>query len=94
MADETMTVGAVSAGGKISTMLVVKAEDLPAQCSLSAGDGTQQSFMVTNDSPSKWWFHITKDGRLAGPYGKNDVQAETEQTLDATVPVGRTTTVK
>jgi hypothetical protein len=92
--DETMTVGAVSAGGRLATVLTVNTGDLPAQCRLSAGAGADQSFMVTEDSPSKWWFHITKDGKLAGPYGKADVHAETEKTTDIQVPVRRTTVLK
>ncbi len=92
--DETATVGAVSAGGRLTTTLTVKNSDMPAQCRLSAGAGAQQSFTVTEDSPSKWWFHITKDGSLAGPYGKDDVHSESEQTIDVTVPAGRTTILK
>jgi len=92
--DETMTVGAVSAGGNLTTTLTVKNSDLPAQCYLSAEGGAQQSFMVTEDSPSKWWFHVTKDGKLTGPYGKEDTHAESEKTTDISVPIGRTTILK
>lgn len=76
--DETMTLGTVGAGGKLTSMLKVKNENLPAQCALSAGAGATTNFMVTANSPAKWWFHVTADGRLAGPYGKDDVHVETE----------------
>lgn len=87
--DETMTVGAIGPQGRLSTTLKVKSDDLPAQCHLSAGGGARQSFMVTEDSPSKWWFHITADGTMAGPYGKDDVHTETGQDADITVPAGQ-----
>ena len=92
--DETSTVGAVSPSGRLTTTLTVKTSDLPAQCRLSAGGSAQQSFIVTEDSPSKWWFHITKNGSLAGPYGEKDVHSESEQTIDVSVPAGRTTILK
>lgn len=92
--DDTMTVGAVSAGGRLSTTLKVKESDLPAQCRISAGAGAQQSFMVDKESPAKWWFHITKDGQVVGPYGKDDVHTETEKTVDVSVPVERRTILK
>ena len=83
--EETQTIGAVSAGGKLTHILKIKNEDLPAQCNLAAGPGSRQSFMVTEDSPKKWWFHITAEGRVAGPYGKKDVH--TESHLEADVEV-------
>ena len=87
----TSTIGAVGAEGSLRTKLVVKNSDLPAQCQLSVGAGAAQSFSVTEDSPAKWWFHVTKDGRLTGPYGKDDTHTETDKTIDVTVPAGRTT---
>lgn len=74
----TMTLGAVGANSMISSTLKVKKDDLPAQCNLDAGTGASQSFIVTDDSPSAWWFHISAAGRLVGPLGKNDVYTETE----------------
>jgi hypothetical protein len=91
---ETSTVGAVGAGGRLSTVLRVQTKELPAQCRLAAGAGAEQTFTVTDDSPDKWWFHITQDGKLVGPYGKHDVHTETEKTIDVTVPAGRTTILK
>ena len=91
---ETTTVGAVSAGSRLSTVLKLETKELPAQCRLAAGPGAEQSFAVTEDSPSQWWFHINKDGKLVGPYGKHDVHTETDQTMDVTLPAGRTTILK
>lgn len=86
--DETMTLGSVGPGGRLSSTLAVKTDDLPAQCRLSAEGGAAQSFVVTEDSPSKWWFHITGEGQLAGPYGKNDVHVETVEDANIVVPGG------
>ena len=87
--DGTMTVGTVSARGSLSHTLKVKTEDLPAQCNYSI-TGSSLSFTVDEDSPGRWWFHITKDGRITGPYGKKDTHVETEHkgTIKVTVPGG------
>ena len=76
--DGTMTLGAVGPNSRMSSSLKVKKDDLPASCNLSAGSGASQSFTVTDESPSAWWFHVTADGKLVGPLGKNDVHTETE----------------
>ena len=91
--DETMSIGSVGPGGKLSTVLSLKKDDLPAQCRLAAGSA-EQSFMVTEDSPAKWWFRITKEGKVAGPYGKDDVHMETQETMKATIPMGQKMIVK
>lgn len=91
--EETATIGSVSAGGRLATVLKVKDSELPAQCRISAG-AAAQSFSVTKDSPDKWWFHVTKDGQVTGPYGKNDVHSESEKTIDVTTPVERSTILK
>ncbi len=84
--NETMTLGQVGAnGGKLTSKVAVKNSDLPAQLRISAGAGAATSFMVTEDSPDKWWFHITHSGAIAGPYGKKDVHVETVE--DANVEV-------
>ncbi|MCE5326689.1 MAG: hypothetical protein LLG01_09760 [Planctomycetaceae bacterium] len=88
--DETMTMGTVGAEGRQSMTLAVKTSDMPAQCRIAAGTGSDLSFPVTDDTPSKLWFHITKDGKLAGPYGKNDVHTESEKNVDVSEPVRRT----
>jgi len=93
-AEETHTIGAVSADGSLTYTLKIKNEDLPAQCSLSAGPGSSQSFMVTEDSPDKWWFHITADGKVAGPYGKKDVHTETELRTDMEIQADTETVVE
>ena len=92
--DETMTLGAVGPNGRLSATISVKKSDLPASCHLSAGAGAQQSFTVTEDSPSKWWFHVTRAGRLAGPYGRSDVHVETEDRGTVEMPVKRRTILK
>jgi hypothetical protein len=91
--DETMNVGTVSPNGRMKTTLSVKTSDLPADCYLTAEGGAKQTFTVTEDSPSKWWFHISADGVLAGPYGKDDVHAETTES-NTLVPLGTRTVVK
>jgi len=91
--DETSTIGSVSAGGRMATVLKLKDSDLPAQCRMSAG-AAAQSFSVTKDSPDKWWFHVTKDGQVTGPYGKDDVHSESEKTIDVTTPIERSTILK
>jgi len=84
--DGTMALGSVGPNSAMTSTLKVKTDDLPAPCNLSAGGSASQSFTVTEDSPSAWWFHITAEGRMAGPYGKNDVHTETEDrgTIEAT----------
>lgn len=84
--DGTMALGSVGPNSSLTSTLKVKTDDLPAPCNLSAGGSASQSFTVTEDSPSAWWFHITSEGRMAGPYGKNDVHTETEDrgTIEAT----------
>ena len=84
----TMSIGAVSAGGGTTTFkMTVKNEDLPAQCNLSAGPGSSQSFTVTEDTKDKVWFHIGGDGRITGPLDKDDTHVETEDRgeIDVTV---------
>ena len=76
--DGTMTLGAVGPNSTMSSSLKVKKDHLPASCNLDAGSGASQSFVVTDESPSAWWFHVTADGKLVGPLGKNDVHTETE----------------
>jgi len=92
--DGTMVLGSVGPNSSLTSTLKVKTDDLPAPCNLSAGGGASQSFTVTEDSPSAWWFHITAEGRMAGPYGENDVHTETEDrgTIEATT--GRQMLVK
>jgi hypothetical protein len=92
--DQTVTVGVVGAGSVQRTTLKVKNSDLPAQCSITAVGGPTQTFLVDEDSPDAWWFHITKSGGIAGPYGKNDVHVESEQTIDVTTPVQQKTLVR
>jgi len=77
--DGTLTVGSVGAGSRLTHTLAVKTSDLPAQCTYSAGPGSSLSFTVDEDTKSKLWFHITRSGRLTGPYGKDDVHVETEK---------------
>lgn len=70
--DGTMPVGTVGPnGGTMMTKMKVNNSDLPAMCNLSAGAGASQSFTVTEDSPSAWWFHVTPEGKLVGPLGKH-----------------------
>jgi hypothetical protein len=76
--DGTTTLGAVGPNSTMSSTLKVQTSDLPASCNLSAGGGASQSFTVTDDSPSAWWFHVTADGKMVGPLGKNDIHTETE----------------
>jgi len=83
--EETQTIGAVSAGGRLTYTLKIKNADLPAQCNLAAGPGSHQSFTVTEDSPDKWWFHITAEGQVAGPYGKKDIHTESDLEVDMEV---------
>ena len=86
--DGTMVVGSVGAGSRLMHTLTVKTADLPAQCNYSAGPGgVSQSFTVTEDSPDKWWFHITAQGRMTGPYTKDDVHTETEDLGEIEVEV-------
>jgi hypothetical protein len=93
--EETMTLGQVGAnGGRLTSTVTVKTSDLPAQLQLSAGAGATNSFMVTEDTPDKLWFHITRDGKLAGPYDKKDVHVETEETGKVGVSVDQQMIVK
>ena len=76
--DGTTTLGAIGPNSTFRSLLKVKKDDLPAQCNLDAGSGASQAFIVTDDSPSAWWFHITAEGKMVGPLGKNDIHTETE----------------
>ena len=91
--EETRSIGAVSAGGSLSYILKIKNEDLPAQCDLAAGAGVHQGFMVTEDSPDKWWFHITAEGQITGPLGKDDVHTESHLEVDVEGSVSTETIV-
>ncbi len=83
---ETLTLGSVGPnGGKLTGLVAIKASDLPAQVRLSAGAGASTSFMITEDTADRLWFHISRAGSLAGPYGKKDVHVETEKDADVTV---------
>jgi hypothetical protein len=73
----TRPVGSVSAGGMIIHTVEIKNKDLPAVCNCTAGAGASQSFTIDDETRSKLWFHITKDGALAGPYDKDSVHTET-----------------
>lgn len=92
--EETTTVGNVGSAGRLTTVMKVKNSDLPGQCSLAAGPGPGLSFSVTQDSPSKWWFHVTKDGKVTGPYGRLDEHVNSEKTVDVKLPVERTMIIK
>ena len=92
--DGTATIGSVGADSSLRTKMVIKNSDLPAQCQITAGPGVAQSFSVSEDSPSRWWFHVTKDGRMTGPYGRDDMHTETEKTIDVTTPAARTTILR
>lgn len=84
--EETLTLGSVGPnGGSLTGMIAIKSSDLPAQVRISAGAGANASFMVTEDTADRVWFHISRTGALSGPYNKRDVHVETEQ--DATITV-------
>jgi hypothetical protein len=72
-------------GGKLTDKLTVKNSDLPAQVRISAGGGAATSFQVTEDTADHLWFHISRSGELAGPYGKKDEHVETVQDTSVTV---------
>jgi len=92
--DGTQTVGAVSAGGRLTHTLAVKTEDFPAQCNYAVSGGGSQSFTVDEDSPGRWYFHITKEGKVAGPYGKDDVHAETKKEAEVEIRIPAGTVVR
>ena len=92
--DGTQTIGAVSPDGSLTYKMKIKNDDLPAQCNLSAGAGSSLSFTVTDDSPGKWWFHISNSGRITGPLGEKDVHTETEETVDIEIKVDSEMIVK
>jgi hypothetical protein len=75
--DGTTQLGSVGPEGTLSSSMKIDTGDLPASCNLSVGTGASQSFTVTDDSPSMWWFHVTREGKLVGPLGKNDTNVET-----------------
>jgi len=83
----TMPVGTVGPGGSLSYKVSVPNDDLPARCTLSAGPGISQAFTITPSTPGAYWFHITKAGSLAGPYGKDDVHTETNPTEEVNLRV-------
>jgi len=92
--DGTMSLGSVGPNSSLTSTLKVKKDDLPAPCNLSASGGASQSFTVTEDSPSAWWFNITGAGKMTGPYRENDVHTETEDRGTIVVPAGRRMLVK
>ena len=83
--DGTQTLGTVGPdGGYMTSKLVVKVSDLPAQARLSA-DGAATSFTVMDDSPGTWWFHI-EPGKIAGPMQRQDMYTP-PAVLDADIKV-------
>ena len=84
--DGTMAIGSVAPKSVLTSTLAIKKDYLPAPCNISAGGSASQSFTVTDDSPSAWWFHITPEGRMTGPYGEHDEVEITEDrgTIKAT----------
>ena len=92
--DGTIAIGSVGPKSSLTSTLVVKKDYLPAPCNISAGGGASQSFTVLEDSPSAWWFHITAEGRMAGPYGRDDVHTETDDRGTIVVPAGRRILIK
>lgn len=90
----TETIGTVSPSGRLRYQAKLEGDDLPAECGLSLGHGPDLRFMVTESTPSAWWFHITGDGQLAGPYGPNDVHSETVMQAETTVRSPARTVVK
>jgi len=79
----TRPIGSVSPGGFIIHTVKIKNDHLPAVCNCSAGAGASQSFTVDDQTRKELWFHITKNGVLAGPYDKDAVHTETsDPTVD------------
>lgn len=84
--DETMTLGQVGPnGGRMTHPIRIKSSDFPAQVRVSAGGGANASFMVTDDTADKLYFHISASGALAGPQTKDDVYVETVKDAEVTV---------
>ncbi|MCJ7544002.1 MAG: hypothetical protein MUP47_05455 [Phycisphaerae bacterium] len=84
--EETTTLGSVGPNeGQLTGLVAIKTSDFPAQVRLSAGGGATTSFMVTEDTADRLWFHISRSGAMAGPYGKQDVHVETEKDAEVTV---------
>jgi len=63
-------------GGCKTVRLSLPEDTLPADCSLTAGLTSTQTFTVGKDTPDALWFHIASDGRLAGPYREPGVFVE------------------
>ncbi|MFP3937844.1 MAG: hypothetical protein ACLFVW_05840 [Phycisphaerae bacterium] len=92
--DGSRTAGTVGPGGSLTHSVRVKEEELPVQCSyradnLAGGTLTHTNFPITKDTPGKLWFHVTSQGRLAGPYTKDDVHVESRQGSDVQIDAGQ-----
>ncbi|MGC9455868.1 MAG: hypothetical protein ACP5HU_13565 [Phycisphaerae bacterium] len=92
-ADGTKAAGTVGPNGSLTHAVRVKTDDLPAQCSyrvdnLGGGVLSQTSFQISEDTPGQLWFHVTSDGRLAGPYTKDDVHVESHEGSDVQIDMG------
>ena len=60
-----------SDGGSLVYTLKIDNKQLPARCNLSDGHGQNQPFTVTEFTKPNQWFHIKKDGTIAGPLDKD-----------------------
>ncbi len=76
----TRTIGKVGADSSMSHKFKIKNEYLPARCTYMAGVGLSSSFTVTEDSPDKVWFHISKNGQIVGPMTEKDTFVHEEKT--------------
>ncbi len=76
----TQSIGTVGADSSLKHKFKISGDDLPARCSYSAGAGLSTPFTVTEDSPDKVWFHISKTGQFVGPMTKDDTYVHDEQT--------------
>ena len=87
--DQTLTLGTVGpSNGQLTGTMSVKVSDLPAQVRVAVGSAATNA-TVTEDSPRKWWFHVTSSGEMAGPYGKDDVHVETVKDAELNVKGGQ-----
>ncbi|MFA6134308.1 MAG: hypothetical protein WC869_09880 [Phycisphaerae bacterium] len=91
--DGTVPMGTVGAGGRLSQVVKIPMADLPATCSMSAGQ-ERQSFTVTEDTQERLWFHISKKGSLSGPYNKGDVYTDQDVTSEIKARVSQDTIVE
>ena len=75
----TRQIGSIAPNSTLTHTIKIKKDLLPASCHYSAGGTARVTFEVSDESAKKVYFHITGNGKMVGPMGKNDVHSEVKK---------------